>query len=169
MAYSKILLLEQIENLGEEGDEVSVKAGYARNFLLPRGKAIPITHANKKRIDELQRQRDERRAKELGEARDLAGKIEATRPVVVVKTGEGGKMFGAVTARDLLEKLAENGVEVPKHALQLPQPVKELGSHEIEVKLHPEVSATLKFEIVSENPIDTAEDEEAAQPATSEA
>ncbi len=168
MATSKILLLEPIRNLGEEGSEVSVKAGYARNYLLPRGKAIPITHANKKKIEELQRQRDERRAKELGVAKDLAGKIEATRVVVIVKTGEGGKMFGAVTAADLADKLEEAGVAVPREKVQLPQPVKTLGGHETEIKVHPDVVATLRFEIVSENPIEETL-EEGAEAETAEA
>jgi len=154
MAHNQVLLLQPIKGLGSEGETVTVRAGYARNFLLPRKLALPITQANKKHVDSLLKAREAREQKEFEVARDLAEKIGKLHIAIAVKTGEGGKMFGAVTASDLLGRLAEEGVVLEKKQLGLPAPVKELGSHEANVKLHPDVSCELKFEVVSENPIE---------------
>lgn len=159
MPIDKVLLLTKIDGLGAEGEEVSVKPGYARNYLFPRRLAVPLTRANKKQIEALHARREEREAQELAEAQEMAGKIEALNLGIAVKTGETGKMFGAVTANDLYDKITEAGVEVDKKVINLPNPIKELGQHMTDVKLHPDVTATLKFEIVSENPIpETAEE-----------
>ncbi len=154
MAHQSILLTKPVENLGGEGDKVSVRAGYARNFLFPRKLAIPATRSNERQVEALQKRRAEREAKEVGHARELAEKIEAMHPAFAVKTGEGGKMFGAITAGDLHEKLRENGIEVDKKKVSLYNPVKSLGGHSTRIRLHPEVSVDLKFEVVSENPIE---------------
>ena len=159
MATNQVLLLQPIKGLGAEGDTVTVRAGYARNFLLPRKIALPITHANKKQMEALLKARDAREAKELETAKELSDRIAKTSIALAVKTGEGGKMYGAVTANDLITRLAEEGIELAKKQLGLPAPIKELGSHVATVKLHAEVEAELKFEVVSENPIEeTAED-----------
>ncbi len=161
MANNQVLLLQPINGLGAEGDTVTVRAGYARNFLLPRKLALPITQANKKHVDSLLKAREVREQKEFEDARALGEKVTATSIAIAVKTGEGGKMFGAVTANDLIERLKEEGVELTKRQLALPAPIKELGSHTTSVKLHPDVSVELSFEVVSENPIDEgAETEE---------
>lgn len=164
MANNQVLLLQPITGLGAEGDTVTVKAGYARNFLLPRRMALPITQANKKHVDSLLKAREAREQKEFEEARTLSERVEKTSIAVAVKTGEGGKMFGAVTANDLLERLKEEGVELTKKQLQLAAPIKELGSHTAAVKLHADIETELKFEVVSENPIEEGadSDEEAA-------
>ena len=154
MANNQVLLLQPINGLGAEGDTVTVRAGYARNFLLPRKLALPITQANKKHVDSLLKARELREQKEFEDARTLGEKVTATSIAIAVKTGEGGKMFGAVTANDLIERLKEEGVELTKKQLALPAPIKELGSHTTSVKLHPDVSVELSFEVVSENPID---------------
>src|SRR5690606_13846060 len=107
MAHSEVLLLQPVENLGGEGDQVRVRAGYARNFLCPRKIAIPLTAANRKQTEALKKARALREAKDLDTAKELAAKIEGTRVALAVKTGEGGKMFGAVTAADLHAKLTE--------------------------------------------------------------
>ena len=162
MANNQVLLLQPINGLGAEGDTVTVRAGYARNFLLPRKLALPITQANKKHVDSLLKAREVREQKEFEGARALGEKVTATKVAIAVKTGEGGKMFGAVTANDLIERLKEDGVELTKKQLALPAPIKELGSHTTSVKLHPDVSVEVSFEVVSENPIDEgAEAEEA--------
>lgn len=158
MATNQVLLLQPIKGLGAEGDTVTVRAGYARNFLLPRKIALPITQANKKQVAALLKAREVREAKELESARALAEKVSKTSIAIAVKTGEGGKMFGAVTANDLLARLQEEGIELAKKQLGLPAPVKELGSHVAAVKLHAEVEAELKFEVVSENPIEVSEE-----------
>jgi len=159
MATNQVLLLQPIKGLGAESDTVTVRAGYARNFLLPRKIALPITHANKKQMEALLKAREAREAKELDSAKELAERISKTSIALAVKTGEGGKMFGAVTANDLITRLAEEGIELAKKQLGLPAPIKELGSHVATVKLHAEVEAELKFEVVSENPIEEAADE----------
>lgn len=153
MSNSEVLLLKPVEGLGGEGDQVRVRAGYARNFLLPRKLAIPVTVANRKQIESLRKARTVREERELVGARALAERISGVRIALAVKTGEGGKMFGAVTAADLHAKLREAGVDVERKRVQLHTPVKTLGQHTTKVKLHPEVVVELSFDVVSENPI----------------
>ncbi|MGJ8648726.1 MAG: 50S ribosomal protein L9 [Opitutaceae bacterium] len=159
MANNQVLLLQPIKGLGSEGDTVTVRAGYARNFLLPRKLALPITQANKKHVDALLKAREAREQKEFEDARTLSDRIAAINFAIAVKTGIGGKMFGAVTANDLIERLKEEGIELAKKQLGLPAPIKELGSHTATVKIHSDVECELKFEVVSENPIEEAEEE----------
>jgi large subunit ribosomal protein L9 len=163
MASSELLLLKPVDGLGGEGDQVKVRAGYARNFLLPRGFAVPLTQSNKKQIEALKKRRGEREAQELSGAQELAKQIEKVSMAFVVKTGEGGKMFGAITVNDLHDKLVASGVNVEKKKIHLHTPVKTLGKHEVEVKLHAEVSVTVSFDVVSENPIEVAEEAPAAE------
>lgn len=160
MATANVLLVKPVEGLGNEGDEIKVRAGYARNYLLPQKIAIPVTQANKKQIEALERARDLREQRELDGAQALAAKIEALHIAIAVKTGEGGRMFGAVTAADLFEKVVEAGIEVEKKKVHLYTPIKELGQHSTTVKLHSDVSVELTFDVVSENPIVEAEVEE---------
>jgi len=157
MAHNEILLIKPVEGLGAEGDQVKVRAGYARNYLLPRSIAVPLTSSNRKQIEALKKHRAERESQELAGAREIAAKLEKIRVAFAVKTGEGGKMFGAVTANDIHEKLVQAGVELDKRKIQLHTPVKTLGQHTVKIRLHPEVSVELNFDIVSENPIVPAE------------
>ena len=152
-------MVKPVEGLGNEGDEVSVRAGYARNFLLPRKLAVPVTKSNRKQIEALQRARALREQRELEGARELAGRLGALHIAIAVKTGEGGRMFGAVTAADLYAKVVEAGIELDKKKVHLYTPIKELGKHTTTVKLHPEVAVELSFDVVSENPIVEAEAE----------
>ena len=156
MAYSEVLLLQPVDGLGAEGDQVKVRAGYARNFLLPRKVAAPLTTANRKQVESLKKRRAEREIKELSGAQELAKKIEKVSIAFAVKTGEGGKMFGAITANDLHEKLVQGGVVIEKKRIHLHTPVKTLGKHETSIKLHSDVSVTISFDVVSENPIEVA-------------
>jgi large subunit ribosomal protein L9 len=153
MAHREILLLQPVENLGGEGDQVKVRAGYARNFLLPRKLAAPVTLANRKHVEALKQRRAGREAAELTGAQELAQQIAKVSIAFAVKTGEGGKMFGAITAADLHEKLTAAGVTLDKRKIHLHTPVKTLGKHEAKLKLHAEVSVDLAFDVVSENPI----------------
>ena len=107
MATTKVLILKPVENLGGEGEQVTVKAGYARNFLFPKKVAIPVNKANKKQIEALIKARELREAKELENAQALAKVLADMSIAFAVKTGEGGKLFGSVTAADLLAKIAE--------------------------------------------------------------
>ena len=156
MATSEVLLLQPVDGLGSEGDQVKVRAGYARNFLLPRKIAAPLTTANRKQVEALKKRRAEREVKELAGAQDLAKKLEKVSIAFAVKTGEGGKMFGAITANDLYDKLVQAGIEIDKKKIHLHTPVKVLGKHETKIRLHPDVTVDLSFDVVSENPIETA-------------
>lgn len=156
MAHSEVLLLQPVDGLGAEGDQVKVRAGYARNFLLPQGKAVPLTVANRKQVEALKKARALREAKELEGAQALAKQIEKAAIAIAVKTGEGGKLFGAVTANDIHEKLAAAGINVEKRRIHLGQPIKALGKHAVNIRLHPDVTVELNFDVVSENPIEPA-------------
>jgi large subunit ribosomal protein L9 len=153
MAISDILLLEAIKGLGSEGDTLSVRAGYARNFLFPRKLAIPVDQGNRKQIESLKIAKEKRIAEELEASKSLAEKIEQINISIAVKTGDNGKMFGSVTSADILTRLAEESIALEKKQLNVTQPIKDLGSHKIQVKLSSEIEATFNLEIVSENPI----------------
>ena len=153
MAHSEILLIKAVDGLGAEGDLVKVRAGYARNFLLPQGKAMPLTQANRKRVEALKKARVMREYKELEGATELSKQIEKAGIAIAVKTGEGDKLFGAVTANDIHDKLAAAGINVEKRRIHLGQPVKTLGKHSVKIKLHTDVTVELTFDVVSENPI----------------
>jgi len=153
MATHEILLIKPVDNLGGEGDQVKVRAGYARNFLLPRGMALPLTKSNRKQVEALKKRRAERETQELAGAQVLAQKLEKTALAFAVKTGEGGKMFGAITAADIHEKITAAGFTIERKKIHLYTPVKTLGKHTVKVKLHPEVTVELSFDFVSENPI----------------
>lgn len=163
MAYSEVLLLKPVDGLGAEGDQVKVRAGYARNYLLPRQIAASLTTANRKQVEALKKRRAEREAKDLEGAQEIARKLEKTSIAFAVKTGEGGKMFGAVTANDLHEKLTQAGIELDKRKIHLYTPVKTLGKHEVKIKLHADITVDLSFDVVSENPIVPAAGEEPAR------
>lgn len=156
MANNEVLLLKPVDGLGAEGDQVKVRAGYARNYLLPQGLATTVTQANRKRVEALKKARALREAKELDGAQALAKQIEKAGIAIAVKTGEGGKLFGAVTTSDIHEKLSAAGIAVEKRRIHLGQPIKTLGKHEVKIRLHPEVTVDLSFDVVSENPIEPA-------------
>lgn len=161
MATNEVLLLKPVEGLGGEGDQVKVRAGYARNFLLPRSIAVPVTKANRKQIEALRKRRAEREAHELNAAQELGRKLEKLRlDAFVVKTGEGGKMFGAITAADVHDRLVAAGIEIERKRIHLFNPIKALGRHAVKVKVHSDVTVEVSFDVVSENPIDTPAAEE---------
>jgi large subunit ribosomal protein L9 len=154
MSSSEVLLLKPVDGLGGEGDQVKVRAGYARNFLLPHKIAVPVTKSNRKQVEALKKRRGEREAHELSGAQALGQKLEKARlDAFVVKTGDGGKMFGAITAADIHDKLTAAGFAIDRKRIHLFTPVKTLGQHTVKVKLHPEVSVEVHFDVVSENPI----------------
>lgn len=164
MANQQLLLLEPVDNLGNEGDEVSVKSGFARNYLLPLRKAVPVTRANKKQMEVLRARATQRLQNELEKAREVGGRIEALSIVFAVQTGPGGKMFGSITAAEIAKRITEEGVEIDKRQVLLGHAVKELGQHSTKIRLHPEVSVEVSFEVVSENPIEELEEESAPEP-----
>lgn len=154
MATTDILLLSPIEGLGGEGDQVSVKTGYARNFLFPKKIALPVNRANSKYITALQKRRAAREAKEVEGANAIASKLASLGIAFPVKTGEGGKMFGAITVNDLIQRFEQEGLAITKKQVALYTPIKTLGKHSTKIKLHSDVKVDFEFEIVSENPIE---------------
>ncbi len=143
MATTEVILREKIDNLGAEADVVKVKAGFARNFLIPKGKAYEATKGNLRQIENLQTSRVKREAEELASAQDLAGKISRLKPKFTLDLGKGGKAFGSVTSIDIQKHLEEKGYTVDRHAIQLDKPIKTTGKTDVEIKLHSEVNASL--------------------------
>ena len=148
MSVTEVILKENIQHLGAEADIVKVKRGYARNFLLPQGKAYEVTKTTLRQINNLKAKRAEREARELNEAEDLARRINKLRLNFMLETGATGKAFGSVTAKDLSDRLLQElGQEVDRHRIQLERPIKETGDLEIPIKLHHDVVAKLKLTI----------------------
>jgi large subunit ribosomal protein L9 len=161
MATSEVILTEAVPSLGAEADIVKVRAGYARNFLIPEGKALEVTPASLRRINNLKAKRAEREARELNEAEAVATKINKLRLSLKLETGETGKAFGSITAADLLERLTAEIADLvlPKHAIVLDRPLKESGEHQIPVKIHTDVTATLRIEIAAAPKAEVVEEE----------
>ena len=133
MANTEVLLIKPVEHVGGEGDQVRVKSGYARNFLLPRKLAVPVNQSNKRQIEALRKAREQREAKELDAAQALAAKIQKAHVAIAVKTGEGGKMFGAVTAGMIADELKHQfDISLDRKKIHLEHPIKTLGDHEVE-------------------------------------
>ena len=146
-----VILLKQVPDLGSEGDKVSVKNGYARNFLLPQRIATLATNSNVRQLGELKRRRSEREAAELQSVRAVAEKITKITLSIPVQTGPGGKLFGAVTTHHITEALAKAGVTVEHRHVELKHAIHSLGTFDVDIRLHTEVTANLKFSVVSTN------------------
>ncbi len=140
----KVILKENIDTLGHIGDIVKVAPGYARNYLIPKGYAIEATTRNAKALEHDKRQMEYKKNKVKEQAMQLAAKIEALTIVLTHQAGEGDKLFGSVTNMELAENLANQGFEIDRKKIILAEPIKHLGEYGVPVKLHPEVSATLK-------------------------
>jgi large subunit ribosomal protein L9 len=153
MAVTEVILKENIPGLGAEADVVKVRRGFARNFLVPQGKAYEVTAANLKRLNLLKAKRAEREARELNQAEELARKINKVKLDFTLETGETGKAFGSVTAKDIEDKLlAEAEIQVDRHRIRLERPIKESGEIEVPIHLHGDVIATLKIEVKAHTP-----------------
>ena len=146
----KLILTEDVRSLGSIGSQVSVKNGYARNFLIPRGFAVPANESNKKHFEHQKKVLTAKREKVLEEVKKLASKIEKVSLEIAKQTGEEDKIFGAVTAAELVELLHAQGIDVSKKDIQIPADVKKLGEYTSEIKLHSEVTAKLKFKVISQ-------------------
>jgi large subunit ribosomal protein L9 len=161
MPSTEIILTENIPGLGAEADVVKVRRGYARNFLLPQGKAYEVTKRSLRQLDNLKAKRAAREAAELNEAEELSRRISKLKVVFTLETGETGKAFGSVTAQDLVKRLKnELGNEIDRHRIVLEHPLKTTGEHEVSIKLHHDVTAKFAFQIKSatENAGESAED-----------
>lgn len=147
MAHIALILLDDVEKLGLAGEEVHVAPGYARNYLLPRGLAAKATPGTLRLIESRKAMIAERRAKALADARLLAEKIGAVELSLAMQATEDEQLFGSVTARMVAEELAKKGFSIEHTKINL-APIKTLGSYDVELRLHPEVTATLKLWVV---------------------
>jgi len=153
MAKTEVILTHNIVGLGAESDQVKVAAGYARNYLYPQGLAVPLTSANKRRLEVLRQRRAEREAHELNSMTDLAKSVSKLICVVIVKTGEDGKMFGTVTSGMIADQLkTQFDLSLDKRKIHLDQALRSLGDHDIELRLHQDVTTTLKVRVQSSTP-----------------
>jgi len=146
----EVMLLENVAELGREGEIVKVADGYARNYLLPKRLAAPVNNATRKYLAKRERERAASEKDLLQAAKELAKRLEQASCTIAVKTGKDDKLFGAVHVGHVLSSLAGQGIEVAKEAIQLDEPIDELGVFEIPVKLHPDVIVALKVWIVKE-------------------
>ncbi len=146
----RIVLREDIENVGRRGEIIKVADGFARNFLLPKGKALLATEGNLKTIEREKRRHVVRQAKEKEEAEAVVRRLAGVSCTVVRKVGENDTLYGSVTSADIAEYLAREGITVDKRRILLDEPIKSLGIYTIPVRLHPEVSAEVKVWVVKE-------------------
>jgi large subunit ribosomal protein L9 len=153
MAKTEVILTHNIVGLGAESDQVRVAAGYARNYLFPQGLAIPLTAANKRRLEALRQRRAEREAHDFNTMSELAKSVSKLICVIPVKTGEDGKMFGSVTAGTVADHLKQQfEISLDKRKIQVEHPIRTLGDHDVELRLHHDVTATLKVRVESTTP-----------------
>src|SRR2546427_2021850 len=156
MSKTDVILTHNIVGLGGESDHVKVAAGYARNYLFPQGLAVPLTGANKRRIEVLRQRRAEREAHELNTMTELAKGLAKLVCVITVKTGEDGKMFGTVTAGMIADQLkTQLDVTLDKRKIHIEHPIRALGDHEVELRLHTGVTTNLKLRVESSTPLPT--------------
>jgi large subunit ribosomal protein L9 len=165
MATSQVILKEKVKNLGAEGDLVKVRAGFARNFLLPQGKAFAATKGNMASLEALKKSRALREAAELEEAEKVAVKLRRLKLKLTLATGQSGKAFGSITALDIQKAVAESAAqfELEKHQIVLDKPIKSTGKFEIPVKLHQQVECILNVTVSSESDKGEKEESEEAE------
>lgn len=148
----KVILLEDVKSLGKKGEIVNVSDGYARNFVLPKKLGVEANSANRNNL-KLQKANAEKVAREqLEAAQELAEVLKTKEVVLKMKSGEGGKVFGSVSSKEIAaEAKAQCGLEIDKKKIQLPEPIKALGVYEVNIKLHTKVTGQLKVKVVEEN------------------
>lgn len=164
MALTQVILKEKIKNLGAEADVVKVRRGFARNFLVPQGKALEATEKNLTHVAKLKEVRAKREAEEMAEAEKLASKLKKLKLKLTLATGATGKSFGSITNQDIAKAVAaEAKIDLDRHAIQLDKPIKTTGKHEVNVKLGYDVTCFLKLTVVAEGSEEPAAEEGAAE------
>lgn len=146
----EVILREDVKSLGRAGELVKVKDGYARNFLLPQGLAYEASEGNRKRIAAESKAREARRIAERGEAEAFAGRLAGASVVLTRKAGEEGRLFGSITAQDIADALATQGLTVDRRKIELTQPIKTTGAHTVPVRLHADVHAEVRVSVEAE-------------------
>lgn len=145
----KVILRENVENLGRVGDLVRVSDGYARNYLLPRNLVVMADEENVKAMEHHQRALSKKRLREQGSAQDIAKRLENFTCTISRRAGEGDRLFGSVTANDVAQVLQQEGIKVEKRQIVLDEPIKQLGEFNVSIKLHPEITSSLKVSIIA--------------------
>jgi large subunit ribosomal protein L9 len=143
----QVVLLERVAKLGQMGEVVQVRDGYARNFLLPQGKALRATEANLKRFETERAQLEARNLEQKKEAEKVAARLEGRSFVMIRSASDGGALYGSVTTRDVAEAATAGGFSIDRRQVTLDHPIKDLGLHPISIVLHPEVSATISVNV----------------------
>jgi large subunit ribosomal protein L9 len=149
MGLVQVILSEDVHALGEAGDIVSVKPGFARNFLVPQGKALPATAERVHQVEHQQRVIAEKRAKELTDLESVKARLDATQLEIEAQAGEEGKLFGSVTAQNLSDLLAEKGLDVDRRKIVLTQAIKTIGEHTVAIRLRSDVVAEFKVTVTA--------------------
>lgn len=143
----QVILLERVENLGSIGDEVKVRDGYARNFLLPNKKALRANEANRKAFEGRRAELEARNAESKAAAEKASGKIDGTSYILIRSAGEGGQLYGSVSSRDVADEIVKAGAKIDRNAVVLDKPIKTIGVYDVRVRLHADVSATVKVNV----------------------
>jgi large subunit ribosomal protein L9 len=146
----EVILREHVDNLGSRGDVVKVAAGYARNYLLPRKLALPVTDASRRQIEREREKAEARDAEEKATANSLATRMGEADITIKRRVGENNTMYGSVTSADIAQALSTKGFDVDKRRIQLPDAIKALGEHSVPVKIHRDVTADVKVKVVAE-------------------
>ena len=145
----KLILTQEVDGLGAPGDVVEVKDGYGRNYLVPRGLGIRWTRGGEKTVESIKTARTARAARDADHAKEIKTKLEASAVSVKVRSGAGGRLFGAVTTAEIADAISEvSGETVDRRTIVVANPIKSLGAHEVSVKLHDEVSATVALNVI---------------------
>ncbi len=143
----QVILLERVENLGAIGDEVKVRDGFARNFLLPQKKALRATDSNRKVFEAQRAQIEARNAENKAAAEKASGKIDGTNYVLIRSAGEAGQLYGSVSSRDIGDEIVKSGAKIDRNAVVLDKPIKTVGLYDVRVRLHAEVYANIKVNV----------------------
>lgn len=143
----QVILLERVENLGAIGDEVKVRDGFARNFLLPQKKALRATEANRKVFEAQRAQIEARNAEAKAAAEKASGKVDGTSYVLIRQAGEAGQLYGSVSSRDIADEIVKSGAKIDRSAVVLDKPIKTIGLYDVRVRLHAEVYANIKVNV----------------------
>ncbi|REE97234.1 50S ribosomal protein L9 [Thermomonospora umbrina] len=146
----KLILTQQVSGLGEPGDVVEVKDGYGRNYLVPRGLALRWTRGAQREVDSIKKARSAREIATLEQANEIADRLRGLKVTLRTRTGSGGRLFGAVTAADIVDAVKDaGGPDLDKRRVEVRNPIKTVGDHQVAVRLHPEVSATIKLNVAA--------------------
>jgi len=156
----KVILSEEVAKLGDAGDLVSVKPGFARNYLIPQGKAIVATQARVNELEHHKRVIAERSAKQLKDLKATRDRLQGFKLEIAAQAGEEGKLFGSVTSAQIAELVAEKGMKIDKRKIQLSEPIKSVGDHKVPVRLHKELTAHLKLTVTAINVPEPAREDE---------